>query len=287
MNPHDSESVIARLPRLRTLAMVAVVAAALAACGGGSSSASNSAASSSGTGTGTGGATAPSTDTIAPLPSGSGITTFSFGTVGEFVHVDATTGAVTRLSNPCSTTDQGFTALDARPDGRVVAVASDLYLVDVQSGACQKLMTAPQALRLVAVAADGSMYTIADAPDADGRFVMIVFDAAGTSVLAQHALTGANLGFVKGIDFGPDGTLYLSAHDEGIGYQVFTVDPATGALAAKFPTHNLAGDIDVDANGRLRSNGVDQTVYTIDVATGAVLQALPTDRLTERLMVYR
>lgn len=230
----------------------------------------------------------PPATTIAALPVGYGIASFSWAGVGvgEFVHVDGATGAVTKMSTPCHTNDQGFSSLDTRPDGVVVGAASDLYLVDMVSGDCEKLATPPVPLGAVAVAADGKIHGISLSRNSSGQFELHVLDAAGTG-LSSVALSGADLGFVKGIDFTPEGKLYMSAYDDTTGYHVYEVDTATGQLTIKFDTTLLAGDIDIDSSGKLRSSGTNQTVYTLDISNGAVLGTLPTDRLTERLMVYR
>ncbi len=277
------------------LTLAVAVAAALAACGGGggggdASPTQNTEQSTPNENTNTGNPgtdNPPQTHTIAPLPVGTGIASFSWGTVGEFVRVDGSTGAVTKMSNPCGTTYQGFTGIDTRPDGVVVGVTSEhLHLVDMVTGECEQLATPPVPMGVVAVAADGKIHTVSLNANDNGKFVLYVLDAAG-SVLSSAELTGTNLDFIKGIDFAPDGKLYMSAHDAMLGYQIFEIDPTTGNTTARFATSLLAGDIDIDSTGKLRSSSTNQTIYTIDISNGAVVGALPTDRVTEHLMVYR
>ena len=286
------------LRKATRLTLAVAVTAALAACGGGGggggggdpapaqSAAQTESTSPNNNSNNPPPATPAPAPTIAALPTGSGIASFSWGTVGEFVHVDGATGAVTRMSTPCHTNDQGFSSLDTRPDGVVIGAASDLYLVDMASGECEKLATPPVPVGALAVAADGKIHGISLNRNAGGQFELHVLDAAGNG-LSSATLSGADLGFVKGIDFTPDGKLYMSAYDNTTGYHVYEIDTATGQLTARFTTTLLAGDIDIDSTGKLRSSGTNQTIYTLDITNGAVLGALPTDRVTERLMVYR
>lgn len=279
------------------LTLAVAVAAALAACGGGgggddAAPVQNTETQNEHANPGNNDNNPPSpppATTIAALPVGYGIASFSWAavSVGEFVHVNGTTGAVTKMSTPCITNDQGFRSVDTRPDGVVVGAATDLYLVDMVSGDCEKLATPPAPIGWVAVAADGKIHGIGLDRNTSGQIELHVMDAAGNG-LSSVPLIGANLGFVKGIDFTPDGKLYMSAFDDDTAkYYIYEVDTATGQLTIKFETTGLSGDIDIDSTGKLRSGGATPMVYTLDISNGTVLEALPTDRLIERLMVYR
>lgn len=250
----------------RNLTAAIATAVALAACGGGGSG-----------------------DSIGPLPAGTGVVSFSFGSDGgQIVKVNGTTGAVTRLATPCATNDVGFTAADTRPDGYVLAVAGDLYLVDLTHDVdCRKVAAMPVPMQLIAVAADGKVYTVPTDTDASGLYMLYTLDGTTGKVLSTVELTGAPLDFVKGMDFGPDGTLFLSAHDSATGYHVYAIDLVSGALTPRFATTDLANDIDIDSQGLLRSNAASQHVYTIDITSGSVVEALATDRQTEKFLVYR
>lgn len=273
---HDSSS--PRAPTGERIALACVTAAlmSLAACGGG--------------GGGTP-APAPVEETppppppavvVNPLPTGTGIVTFTQGSAGgEFVVVNPTTGALTKLSTPCDTNEAGFTSADLDPDGIVIGAATDLYKVDMVSGVCVKLADAPVVIEQLAVAPSGKIYTFSR-----HSLDLHILSADGKTVESTLAVTGTSE--LKGLDFGPDGSLYLLAYLDGSSTDigVFKVDLTTGVATQQYLATNVAGDIDIDGSNVLRVAGLN-AMNTINNANGAVIGTVAPGGTTGGPLVYR
>jgi hypothetical protein len=189
--------------------------------------------------------------------------------LGPFLRIGAD-GTTTELAPTCAT----FTAADADPSGIMLAVSpgeSNVREVDPVSGRCRVRFTTPVPMKAIAVAPDGTVYTVS-AEKIFGQDVLYTFAADGKLVVErgiQVAGAGsavAGLRTVEGMDF-YNGKLYAIDHGSLYGtypivYQnktrIAAIDPATafGLLAIQTlvaPELEAAGDIDIDATGTLRT----------------------------------
>lgn len=196
-------------------------------------------------------------DTVEPLPAGSGVY-FTNGSSGgdnaNFYRVDAVSGNTALQAIGAGADSPGINqcpaiaALDLRPDGMVLAVAlrtAVIFEADTRNTLCRQLATLPEPMRAVAVRADGRIHTVSTTTNK-----LYQLDGQGR-VLASTALlcpAFAPTCPVRGMDFGPDGTLYAIV----AGGLWSRIDPASGQLTTLKTGVGLSDDFDIDALGHVR-----------------------------------
>jgi len=223
--------------RWRTLAAALVLAMGLSACGGDDD--------------------AP---TIEPLASGAGSyfaidflsSTASFYKLNEF---SGEVEVVTSLSEGAEGTLRCpvLVALDSRADGMTLAVArrsAALYESDPRNALCRLIATLPETMAALAVRADGRIFTVSATTNR-----LYQFDAQGRQ-LAVATLLCASVGAcpVRGLDFGPNGTLYAIVAP-GLWSRI---DTATAQLVSIRTGVGLSDDFDIDAQGLVRGLASDE-----------------------------
>ena len=196
---------------------------------------------------------------FAPWPAGAG-GLLQGAAGGALYRADATSGATTALATPCA----NFAALDTDLQGVVLGVSvseSRVIQVDPVSGVCRTRFTTPVPMKAIAVGADGTVVTIAAAPQF-GQDVLYNYTAQGVLTLYVGVATAGQgssvpgLRSVEGMDFGADGLLYVTEH-RGSTVRVGRIDPKTGygSLVLYQASAFLSrGDIDIDTpTGTVRS----------------------------------
>lgn len=178
-----------------------------------------------------------------------------------------------------------FDAADTDPQGVVLAVsATEMTVTEVNpaSGQCRVRFNLPVPMKAIAVAADGTVVTVATTRQF-GQDVMWVFSAAGVARL-QIGITASSgssaigtIRTVDGIDFGPDGGLYVTDHGtlyaNVIGGPVvanktrvwkINIETGGGFLQYWYPTFEATGDIDLSPDGVLRAvSGTSLQAYKV------------------------
>jgi hypothetical protein len=188
---------------------------------------------------------------IPALPPGAG-TFVQLPAALPFVAVNATTGATSAQAPSCAS----HSAADLMPDGVVLAAsaqAGTLSQVDVVAGTCKALFSVAEPMAAIAVAANGVVHLLSVA-SAEGASQLYRYAANG-SLVSKQAVSGvsgvngvANLTAPQGMDFAPDGALYVTQQGA-----VWQLDPATGVGTLKASGINTSGDFDIDAAGLLRT----------------------------------
>lgn len=203
-----------------------------------------------------GGGDADEVSAVQPLPAGSGVY-FTNGITGStsanFYRVDALSGDTAIQSVGAGTEASGLTqcpalaALDLRSDGIVLAVGlrtAALLEADTRSTLCRQLAVLPEAMRALAVRADGRIHTVS----ATNKLYQL--DAQGRVLTSMPLLcaSGAPTCPVTGMDVGPDGALYAIV----AGGLWSRIEPASGQLTTIKAGVGLSDDFDIDALGQVR-----------------------------------
>jgi hypothetical protein len=195
--------------------------------------------------------TITATEPVAALAAGSGLFVQSAAEL-PFVGINASTGATQRQAASCAL----HSAADLMPDGVVLAASSaqsTLTQVDVATGRCITLFRVAEPMAAMAVSAGGVVHLLSEASAAGAR-QLYRYGADGVLV-SRQAVSGTatvagvpNLTAPEGMDFAPDGTLYVSQ-----GGAVWQLDPSTGVGTLRATGVLIIGDFDIDASGLLRS----------------------------------
>ena len=111
----------------------------------------------------------------------------------------------------------------------------------------------PEPMAAIAVSASGVVHLLSVASTSGAR-QLYRYGADGV-LLSRQAVSGTatvagvpNLTAPEGMDFAPDGTLYVSQ-----GGAVWQLDPSTGVGTLRATGVLTSGDFDIDATGLLRS----------------------------------
>ena len=192
---------------------------------------------------------------LTPLPTGSGLY-FTDGNTGfsdanaNFYKVNEISGE-TLLQPTNRGSDAGrcpaLFALDARPDGMVLAVArytAALYEADTRATACKLFASLPEVMTALAVRADGHLFTVS----ATNKLYELDAQARVLSATTLRCPATAPTCKITGIDFAPDGTLYSLA----LGGLWGRIDAATAMVVAIKPNVAFSDDFDIDALGKVR-----------------------------------
>jgi len=221
-----------------------------------------------------GGSEADTTPAPAPTPAPS-VPVMADGTYIQLAGSNAfyrieTSGITVALSPTCF----NFTGADADPNGAMLAVSpadSNVREVDPVSGQCHVRFATPVPMKAIAVAAGGDVVTVS-ATQQFGQDVMYLFapdgklkNYVGVAGTAQGtSLPGLRV--VEGMDFGPDGALYVSDHgllfadQTGSSFlgnvsRLSKIDPMTGTgdLVFLTPKISAVGDFDIGPDGTMRT----------------------------------
>jgi len=243
-------------------------------------------------------------DEASPVP---GVPALANGTyvqlAGSAFYRIETDGTTTTLAPGCL----AFSGADLDPLGVALAVSPaqpEVREVDPVSGQCHLRFATPVPMKAIAVAADGRVVTVA-ADQQFGQDVMYVFTAAGKPIVYSGVAGDGDgssivgLRSVEGMDFGPDGKLYVSDHgllyaDPSSGSllgnrtRLSVIDPMTGRGALVFltPRIDAVGDFDIAADGTLRSlagplkAAPGRALLTFRLADFSLLSVLQLDRTT-------
>lgn len=230
--------------------------------------------------------TITATEPVAALAAGSGLFVQSAAEL-PFVGINASTGATQRQAASCAL----HSAADLMPDGVVLAASaaqSSLTQVDVATGRCITLFRVAEPMAAIAVSASGVVHLLSVASTSGAR--QLYRYGADGALLSRQAVSGTatvagvpNLTAPEGMDFAPDGSLYVSQ-----GGAVWQLDPSTGVGTLRATGVLTSGDFDIDATGLLRSiqGGQLRVVRTGDWALDSSLVILgPT--LTGGAVVHR
>ena len=195
--------------------------------------------------------TITATEPVAALAAGSGLFVQSAAEL-PFVGINASTGVTQRLAASCSL----HSAADLMPDGVVLAASSaqsTLTQVDVATGRCITLFRVAEPMAAIAVSAGGVVHLLSEASAAGAR-QLYRYGADGVLV-SRQAVSGTatvagvpNLTAPEGMDFAPDGTLYVSQQGA-----IWQLNPNTGVGTLRASGILTRGDFDIDAAGLLRS----------------------------------
>ncbi len=201
-----------------------------------------------------------------------------FQSPATFYAINTVTGAGTVIGN----TNSFIQAMDYRTSNAVLYGASySLTTINVVTASVTTIAPLPDLMISIAFSPSDQLYAVS---------------YSGTSLYAQNPVTGGTLssvlltgtvfasgevlfpGEIRGIDFGPDGTLY------GVGFGLYTINPLTGVATRITPlgmdiTGSPSGamlfnDIDFGADGVLRGVTYDSShttkslLYTINTSTG-------------------
>jgi len=234
--------------------------------------------------------TITATEPVPALAAGSGFFVQSAAElpfVGIIVGINASTGATQRQAASCAL----HSAADLMPDGVVLAASSaqsTLTQVDVATGRCITLFRVAEPMAAIAVSASGVVHLLSVASSSGAR--QLYRYGADGALLSRQAVSGTatvagvpNLTAPEGMDFAPDGTLYVSQ-----GGAIWQLDPRTGVGTLRATGVLTSGDFDIDATGLLRSiqGGQLRVIRTSDWALDSSLVILgPT--LTGGAVVHR
>lgn len=195
--------------------------------------------------------TITATEPVAALAAGSGLFVQSAAEL-PFVGINANTGVTQRQAASCSL----HSAADLMPDGVVLAASSaqsTLTQVDVATGRCITLFRVAEPMAAIAVSAGGVVHLLSEASAAGAR-QLYRYGADGVLV-SRQAVSGTatvagvpNLTAPEGMDFAPDGTLYVSQQGA-----IWQLNPNTGVGTLRASGVLTRGDFDIDATGLLRS----------------------------------
>jgi REJ domain/PKD domain len=199
---------------------------------------------------------------IPPLAVGAG--TFAQAPAAlPFVRVDGSTGATSAQAASCV----AHSAADLASDGVVLATSAQqatVNQVDLVAGRCKRLFGVAEPMAAIAVAANGVVHLLSEASTGGAR--QIYRYAADGTLLSKQAVSGSStvagvvsLSAPQGMDFAPDGTLYVSQQGT-----VWQLDPATGVGTFRASGINTGGDFDIDSAGLLRTINAGQlNVYRV------------------------
>ena len=197
--------------------------------------------------------------TVEPLPAGAGLyftdgntgfadATASFYKLNEISGDTALQPTSGGSDSPDSARCPAMFALDARPDGVVLAVArrtAAIYEADPRTTVCKLLAALPEVMAALAVRADGRIFTVSDTTNK-----LYQFDAQAQLIAAAPLLCPATLATCKvnGIDFAPDGTLYAI----GPLGQWGRLDISSAQVTPIKSGAAFSDDFDIDTLGRVR-----------------------------------
>ncbi len=169
-----------------------------------------------------------------------------------FVGINGTTGLAQVQAASCG----AHSAADLMPDGVVLATSaqlSSLTQVDVHTGRCTTLFPVAEPMAAIAVSASGVVHLLSATSTAGVRR-LYRYGADGVLISVQ-AVSGnttaagvASLALPEGMDFAPDGTLYVSQQGA-----IWRLDPNSGVGTLSATGIHTSGDFDIDANGLLRT----------------------------------
>ena len=195
--------------------------------------------------------TITATPPVPALATGSG-TFLQTPSALPFVGINGTTGLAQAQAASCGV----HSAADLMPDGVVLATSaqlSSLTQVDVPTGRCTTLFPVAEPMAAIAVSAGGVVHVLSAASTAGVRR-LYRYGADGVLISVQ-AVSGsttavgvANLTVPEGMDFAPDGTLYVSQQGA-----IWQLDPNSGVGTLRAAGINTSGDFDIDATGLLRT----------------------------------
>lgn len=195
--------------------------------------------------------TITATEPVPALAAGSGLFVQSAAEL-PFVGINAITGSTRLQAASCGS----HSAADLMPDGVVLATSSALSTltqVDVATGRCITAFAVAEPMAAIAVSASGVVHLLSEASAAGVR-QLYRYGADGVWV-SRQAVSGTapvagvpNLTTPEGMDFAPDGTLYVSQRGA-----LWQLDPGTGVGTLRATGIPTSGDFDIDAAGLLRS----------------------------------
>jgi hypothetical protein len=195
--------------------------------------------------------TITATEPVPALAAGSGLFVQSAAEL-PFVGINAITGSTQLQAASCGS----HSAADLMPDGVVLATSSALSTltqVDVATGRCTTAFAVAEPMAAIAVSASGVVHLLSEASSAGVR-QLYRYGADGVW-LSRQAVSGTatvagvpNLTTPEGMDFAPDGTLYVSQQGA-----LWRLDPSTGVGTLLATGILTSGDFDIDAAGLLRS----------------------------------
>ena len=205
---------------------------------------------------------------VGPTVDGSGLivqNTLNFWTMDESTMTK-------KVDFNCS---NGMQSIDRRPDGVIVGIKNIQYFeINPVSGICSARGRTPEWISSLAVSAQGQVIGVSFNQYTSGSSVAKRLYKLSSIGAAQSyvVLSGAST-YVTAIDFGPDGNLYGTGVYGG-GWSIVRIDPDTGITTAVFalPVTPSLGDIDIDANGVLRTV-VNGSLYKFHYTTGAFLSS--------------
>ncbi len=198
--------------------------------------------------------TITATEPVSALAAGSGLFVQSPGGL-PFVGISSTTGTTQLQAASCGQ----HSAADLMPDGVVLATSallSTLTQVDVTSGRCTTLFAVAEPMAAIAVSPGGVVHLLSVASTAGTAGTRQLYRYGANGVLiSRQAVSGLatasgvpNLTAPEGMDFAPDGTLYVSQRGA-----IWRLDPSTGVGTLIATGLDTSGDFDIDATGLLRS----------------------------------
>ncbi len=195
--------------------------------------------------------TITATEPVPALAAGSGLYVQPPGE-RPFVAINGTTGLAQLQAGSCEL----HSAADLMPDGVVLAASAIrgvLTQVDVATGRCLTLFPVAEPMAAIAVSASGVVHLLSEASSAGSR--QLYRYAADGRLISRQAVSGSTttpgvpgLTAPQGMDFAPDGTLYVSQ-----GGAVWRLDPNTAVGTLSATGIGIGGDFDIDTTGMLRT----------------------------------
>jgi len=169
---------------------------------------------------------------------------------------------------------QSMYAIDKKSNGVIVGTnsLSQLYDINPVTGVCLLRGTTPEAMRALAVSPGGQVIGASvNTYSVSGGIGNRIYKLSDTGAYQSYVNLSGDTSFVNAIDFGPDGRLY-GLGTTGVNWSLLRIDPDTGLTSTVFvmPTAPTLGDIDIDANGVLRTV-ISGSLYKINSTTGAVI----------------
>lgn len=190
----------------------------------------------------------------------------------DLVELDIVTGETTAVVNRAVRNGLDFT-----PDGGTLygIGSATLYTLDVEAGTYTEVApltyqgSEPIGMRSMTIAPDGRMFALSSgSSDPSGEERLYRVD----STTGNLELLGQPDGFLWGIEFGPDGTLY------GAEFDLLVLDPTDGSIVrtiGDLGSSLLVTELDFAADGTLYGTDSDNGLYRIDTSTGAATQVVP------------
>jgi hypothetical protein len=169
---------------------------------------------------------------------------------------------------------QWMYAIDRKSNGVIVGTnsISQLYEINPVTGVCLLRGTTPEAMRALAVSPSGQVIGVSvNTYSVTGGIGNRIYKLSDSGANQSYVYLSGDTSYVSAIDFGPDGRLY-GLGTTGSNWSLLRIDPDTGLTSTVFvmPTAPTLGDIDIDADGVLRTV-ISGSLYKINSTTGAVI----------------